>query len=67
MELKQFVKETLEQIVDGAALAQEVVKERGGSINLGKKNDSRVEEVAITKVKFTIPLVLPPVADLRKG
>ncbi len=30
-----------------------------GSISLGKKNDAGVEQVALTKVKFTIPLVLP--------
>ena len=109
MELKLFVKETLEQIVEGAKLAQESIKESGGivnpsnmrfhkdgswnhydhampqevifdvgltetdksgstegigvflgSINLGKKNDVGTEQMAITKVKFTIPLVLPP-------
>ena len=109
MELKDFVKVTLEQIVEGAALAQESITARGGTVNpsnmdfikdgsrnyyshampqevvfdvgltstdkagssegigvflgsisLGKKNDSGVEQVAVTKVKFTIPLVLPP-------
>ena len=109
MELKDFVKATLEQIVEGAALAQESIKEKGGivnpsnmsyqkegawntynhsmpqevvfdvgltstdksgstegigvflgSINLGKKNDTGVEQTAISKVKFTVPLVLPP-------
>ena len=37
-----------------------------GSINLGKKNDSGVENIAITKVKFTVPLVLPAGASLVK-
>ena len=109
MELKDFVKATLEQIVEGAALAQESIKSKGGivnpssmsfqkdgawnnydhsmpqevvfdvgltstdksgstegigvflgSISLGKKNDGSVEQVAISKVKFTVPLVLPP-------
>jgi hypothetical protein len=109
MELKEFIKVTLEQIVEGAALAQESVKARGGivnplnlyfqkdgnwnsyshampqevmfdvgltstgksgstegigvflgSISLGKKNEVGVEQVAITKVKFSVPLVLPP-------
>ncbi len=115
MELKEFVKATLEQIVEGAALAQEAITEKGGivnpsnmsfqkdgswnnyrhampqevifdvgltstdksgssegigvflgSINLGKKNDSGSEQVAITKVKFTVPLVLPPGEQLIK-
>jgi len=109
MELKEFVRATLEQIVEGAALAQNNIKEKGGivnpsnmsfqkdgtwnnyshampqevifdvgltstdksgttegigvflgSISLGKKNDIGVENVAVTKVKFSIPLVLPP-------
>lgn len=109
MELKDFVKATLEQIVEGAASAQETIKERGGivnpssmsfqkdgswnnyehampqevvfdvgltstdsrgssegigvflgSISLGKKNDAGVENVAVSKVKFSVPLVLPP-------
>jgi len=114
MELKQFVKATLEQIVEGAVLAQEAIGEHGGvinpssvrykkdgewnvydhampqdvvfdvgltssdksgssegigvflgSISLGKKNDSGAEHVAVSKVQFTIPLVLPPGASLR--
>lgn len=109
MELKDFVRMTLEQIVDGVSAAEAAIAERGGninpssvqfqqngtwttyrhampqdvvfdvgltstgktgssegigvflgSINLGKKNESAVEEVAITKVRFTVPLVLPP-------
>ena len=109
MELKDFVRLTLEQIVDGVAAAEAAITARGGninpssvqfqqnstwttyqhampqdvvfdvgltstgragssegigvflgSINLGKKNDSAVEEVAVTKVRFTVPLVLPP-------
>ena len=115
MELKDFVRATLEQIVEGAALAQQSIKSRGGvvnpsnmsyqkdgawntynhampqevvfdvgltstdksgssegigvflgSINLGKKNDRGAEEVAITKVRFTVPLVLPPGDQLVK-
>ena len=109
MELKEFVKVTLEQIVEGAALAQQSIKAKGGivnpsnmsfqkdgawnnyshampqevvfdvgltsidksgstegigvflgSISLGKKNDLGAEQVAVTKVRFTVPLVLPP-------
>lgn len=30
-----------------------------GSINLGKKNEAGTENTAITKVKFTMPVVLP--------
>ncbi len=108
MELKEFVKVTIEQIIEGAAAAQESIKESGaivnpssmqfrkdgewneynhampqevefdvgltatdkkgstegvgvflGSISLGKKNDSGIESVAVTKVKFKVPLVLP--------
>ncbi len=33
MELKDFVKATIEQIVEGAALAQESIKSRGGIVN----------------------------------
>jgi hypothetical protein len=113
MELKEFIRQTLEQIVEGAALAQESIKARGGiinpgnmsfqrdgqwnnynhampqevvfdvgltstdkagsaegigvflgSINLGKRNDSGTESVAISKVRFTVPLVLPSGDDL---
>ena len=109
MELRDFVKSTLEQIVDGAAEAQKTIREKGGivnptsmsfqkdgswntynhampqevvfdvaltatdkrgssegigvflgSISLGKKNDTGVEQVAVTKVRFSVPLVLPP-------
>lgn len=118
MELKDFVKATIEQIVEGAALAQESIKSRGGivnptdmrfqkdgawnqyshampqevlfdvgltstdksgssegigvflgSISLGKKNDSGAEQVAISRVRFTVPLALPPGEQLikRKG
>lgn len=109
MELKDFVKATLEQIVEGVADVQKAVSALGavinpsnqhfkkdgqwnslghampqdvvfdvaltaterrgssegigvflGSVNLGKKNDTVGEQVSITKVKFTVPLVLPP-------
>lgn len=109
MELKEFVKITLEQIVEGAAAAQESISGNGGivnptgmdfikdgsrsiyrhampqevvfdvgltstdksgttegigvflgSISLGKKNDAAIEQVAVTKVRFSIPLALPP-------
>ena len=115
MELKDFVKATLEQIVEGVASAQEAIAPKRavinpsemefykdgvwsnyshampqnvefdvgltstdkkgsvegigvflGSINLGKKNDVGVENVAITKVRFSVPLVLPPGASLKK-
>jgi len=33
MELKDFVKETLSQIIEGIAAAQEVAKESGGQVN----------------------------------
>ena len=113
MELRDFVKATLEQIVEGVASAQESINSRGGvvnpsnmsfqkdgawnlynhampqevvfdvgltatdkrgsaegigvflgSINLGKKNEAGVEQVAVTKVRFSVPLVLPPGAKL---
>jgi hypothetical protein len=116
MELKDFVKATIEQIVEGAALAQESIKSHGGivnptrmrfqkdgswnqyshampqevvfdvgltstdksgssegigvflgSISLGKKNDSGAEQVAISRVRFTVPLVLPPGEQLIKS
>jgi hypothetical protein len=109
MELKDFIKNTLEQIVEGVSLAQVTISENGGvinpssigyqkdgqwtqynhampqtiefnvcltstktadsregigvflgPINLGKKNDSGTEQVAVTRVQFTVPLVLPP-------
>ncbi len=115
MELKDFVKLTLEQIVEGVAEAQASVSARGGvinpgnmnyhqegkwnsfdhampqqvnfdvgltstgkagssegigvflgSINLGKRNDSSSENVAVTRVQFTVPLVLPAGGDLVK-
>lgn len=33
MELKEFVKATLEQIVEGSALAQQSIKSKGGIVN----------------------------------
>ncbi len=115
MELRDFVKATLEQIVDGAAEAQKSIRDKGGivnptsmsfqkdgnwnnyshampqevifdvgltatdkrgssegigvflgSISLGKKNDSGIEQVAVTKVRFSIPLALPPGAGLHE-
>jgi hypothetical protein len=108
VELKDFVRATLEQIVEGTAAAQEAIQEKGGlvnpanvqyrkdgawnsyedavpqdvvfdvaltatdkrgssegigvflgSISLGKKNEAGIEHVAITKVRFSVPLVLP--------
>ena len=116
MELKNFVKATLEQIVLGVGEAQITLAKHGasanptnagftkdghwnqynhampqdvvfdvaltstdksgssegigvflGSINLGKKNNSGNEAVAVTKVKFTVPLVLPPGNKLMKS
>ena len=115
MELKDFIKETLEQIVDGVSNASESIKSKGGvinpssmsftkdgqynnfphvmpsnvefdvgltatdktgstegigvflgAINLGKKNEAGLETVAITRVKFTVPLVLPAGAALSE-
>ena len=37
-----------------------------GSISLGKKNDTGIETVAVTKVRFSVPLVLPPGASLSE-
>jgi hypothetical protein len=108
MELKNFVKTTLEQIVEGVSESQEKIKNLGGNVNpskvafkkdgalnrydsampqdvnfdvgltstdkegssegigvflgsisLGKKNESGVEHVAVTRVQFTVPLILP--------
>ena len=115
MQLKDFVKITLEQIVEGAALAQASITAHGGivnpsnmsfqrdgqlhhyehampqevnfdvgltttdksgsaegigvflgSINLGKRNEAGNEQVAVTRVRFSVPLVLPAGADLVK-
>ena len=108
MELKEFVKVTIEQIIEGASAAQDSVSSKGaiinpagvqfqkdgswntykdampqnvefdvaltstdksgstegvgvflGGVSLGKKNEAGVEQVAMTKVKFSIPVVLP--------
>lgn len=109
MELKDFIKTTLEQIVEGVAQAQKSIATSGvninpsgvnfrkdgqfnnydhampqevifdvgltetdkkgssegigvflGSVSLGKKNDAGVETVAITRVHFSVPMILPP-------
>lgn len=116
MELSEFVKVTLQQIVEGVSSAQDAIAAKGasinptemefykdgqwsnyshampqqvefdvgltstdkkgntegigvflGSINLGKKNDVGVESVAVTRVRFAVPLVLPPGASLKKN
>lgn len=108
MELKDFIKEAIENIIEGVVAAQESIKNKGalinpqqvqfreagqwnnhnsgmprfvefdvgltsanktgstegigvflGSINLGKKNQEGSEHTAITRIKFSIPLVLP--------
>lgn len=108
MELKEFIKTTIEQIVEGASAAQNTIASKGailnpagiqfqkdgawnnyehampqniefdvaltsvekngsaegigvflGRINLGKKNENGHEHVAVTKVKFSIPIILP--------
>ena len=115
MELKEFVRETIEQIVEGVSAAQDNIKDKGavinpsemefykdgnwsnfshampqevefdmgltstdtkgsaegvgvflGSISLGKKNDVGVENIAMTKVRFSVPLVLPVGPSLKK-
>lgn len=108
MELRDFIKETIENIVDGVTAAQASIKDKGaqinpkrvqfnenghfndlnsgmprfvefdvgltsvnksgssegigvflGTISLGKKNDQGTEHIAVTKIKFSLPLVLP--------
>jgi hypothetical protein len=115
VELKDFVRSTIEQIVEGAVLAQQSISAKGGIVNpsslqfrkdgawntyehampqevefdvaltstdksgssegigvflgsvaLGKKNEKGVESVALTRVRFSIPLVLPPGEPLFK-
>ncbi len=112
MELKDFIKQTIVQIVDGVVEAQSSIRDKGaninpvnfrftkdgqqnhskfaipqdivfdigltssekngssegigvflGTINLGKKSEDVAETVAVTKVKFTVPLALPAGID----
>jgi hypothetical protein len=114
MELKDFVRETIQNIVAGVAEAQSATKDLGavvnpsglhyykegqqntsthalpqdvlfnvgltsmskdgssegigvflGGVTLGKKNDSGTEDVAVTSVQFTVPIVLPAGASMR--
>lgn len=108
LELRDFIKETIENIVDGVTAAQASIKDKGaqinprrvqfsengcfndlnsevprfvefdvgltavnkagssegigvflGTVSLGKKNDQGTEHTAVTKIKFSLPLVLP--------
>jgi len=108
MELKDFIKETITQIVEGVVEAQEQINKHGaeinpkkvqfreagqnnyynsgkpqavefdigltsikktgssegigvflGSVSLGKKNEEGDEHTAISRIKFSLPLVLP--------
>ncbi len=108
MELKDFIKETITQIVDGVVESQDAIghhgaeinpkkvqfKEAGqynyynsgkpqmvefdvgltsiqktgsaegigvflGAISLGKKNDQGTEHTAVSRIRFSLPLVLP--------
>jgi hypothetical protein len=108
LELKDFIKESIRNIVEGVAEAQELIKDKSaginpkkvqfkengqfnyhnsgkpqfvefdvgltsiqksgssegigvflGSISLGKKNDDGTEHTAVTRIKFSLPLVLP--------
>ena len=36
-----------------------------GSVNLGTKNVTGIENVAVTRVKFSVPIVLPPGASQK--
>jgi hypothetical protein len=116
MDLKDFIKQTIEQIVEGVAEAQSSIQKHGaninpinfpytadgkynhskfslpqdvlfdigltsiekngstegigvflGSINLGKKNEGSVESLAVTKVKFSVPLAFSPGIDHNSG
>lgn len=116
MELKDFIKQTIEQIVEGVVEAQALIQKHDayvnpvnfsytidgkhnnsryslpqnvlfdigltsstkegssegigvflGSINLGKKNEDSVESIAVTKVKFSVPLALPVGIDHNSG
>jgi hypothetical protein len=108
MELKDFIKETITQIVNGVVEAQTEISQHGaeinpkrvqfreagqynhynsgkpqyvefdvgltsiqksgssegigvflGSISLGKKNDEGAEHTAVSRIKFSLPVVLP--------
>lgn len=108
MELKDFIKETITQIVDGVVEAQAAIAKHGaeinprkvqfkeagqynyhnsgkpqmvefnvglttikkagsaegvgvflGSISLGKKNDEGSEHTAVSRIRFSLPVVLP--------
>ena len=108
MELKDFIKETITQIINGVVEAQEQISKHGaeinpkkvqfreagqhnyynsgkpqnidfdiglttiqkngsteaigvflGSISLGKKNEAEDEHTAVSRIKFSLPLVLP--------
>jgi hypothetical protein len=114
MELKDFVRETIQNIAAGVAEAQLATKEYGavvnpsglnyhkdgqhnvsthaipqeilfnvgltstskdgssegigvflGGVTLGKKNDSGNEDIAVTSVQFTVPIVLPSGSSMR--
>lgn len=116
MELKDFIKQTIEQIIEGVVEAQSAIHKHGadinpinftytkdgkhnhskyslpqdilfdigltstekngttegigvflGSIGLGKRNEGSLEAVAITKVKFSVPLALPPGTDHKSS
>jgi len=115
MELKDFIRQTLEQIVDGVSAAKESVEQKNGiinptamsytldgkynniphplpsnvefdvgltatsnsgtkegigvflgSINLGKSNENGTATVAVTRVKFIVPLILPAGESVAK-
>ena len=108
MELKDFIKESIRNIVEGVTESQLLIKEKGAQINprevqfqengqynyhnsgkphfvefdvgltsiqksgssegigvflggvtIGKKNDDGTEHTAVTRIKFSLPLVLP--------
>lgn len=115
MELKDFVSETIKNIVAGVSEAQKSTNEYGavvnpsglnyhkdgqqnhsthalpqeilfnvgltstnkggssegigvflGGVTLGKKNDSGTEDVAVTSVQFTVPIVFPAGVSMRQ-
>lgn len=60
MDLKQFVAETLNQIIEGVAEAQKLSKDSGAAINPARYAGQAVEThstgVAITSIEFNVAL-----------
>jgi len=59
MELKDFISETLSQLVEGVIDAQSKLKDTAGLFALGSQGQSNKNNQSFNKIQFSIPVAFP--------